>query len=356
MNRKRTKQIFVGAIPVGGDAPITVQSMTNTITADTSSTIAQMQALQDAGCDLIRSAINNREDAEAIPVIKKEIKMPFIADIQFDYRLALLAIEFGCDCLRINPGNIGGKDKVRQVIDAAKAAGIPIRIGVNSGSLRQDMIDRYGGVNTDSIVYSALAQIEELEDMGFFDIKVALKSSRVPDTIEACRLFSKQSDYPLHLGITEAGPSYTGLVKSAVGIGTLLAEGIGDTLRVSLTADPVDEVRAGREILKSLGLRKEGIDLISCPTCARTKIDLLKIVEEAQQILHDKRSNLTIAIMGCAVNGPGEAKEADFGIAGGDGEGLLFSKGQILRKVPEEDLLQALLEEIDHYEDGECNA
>lgn len=356
MKRDNTKQIFVGSVAIGGGALVSVQSMTNTDTKDVEKTVAQMLQLEEAGCDLIRSAVNDREDAEAIPKIKARVKMPFIADIQYDYRLALMAIENGCDCLRINPGNIGGKEKVNEIVDACKAAGIPIRIGVNSGSLRQDMIDRYGGVNPRSIVESALLQIEELEDMGFFDMKIAVKSSRVMDTIEACRLFSEKSNYPLHLGITEAGPAYSGIIKSAVGIGTLLAEGIGDTLRVSLTADPIEEVKAGREILKAVGLRKEGIDIISCPTCARTKIDLLSIVEEAQERFSGLKGNLTIAIMGCAVNGPGEAKEADLGIAGGFGEGLVFAKGKVIRKVPEEELLNALLEEIEKLDRSELHA
>lgn len=350
MNRKQTRQIRVGQVPVGGDAPVTVQSMTNTDTKDIENTVRQMKELEAAGCDLIRSAINDLEDAKAIPVIKDRIHMPLIADIQFDHRLALHAMEYGCDCLRINPGNIGSKEKVKEVVRMAQQRKIPIRVGVNSGSLHQSMIDAHGGVNARSLVESALLQIREMEELGFTDMKIAIKSSRVQETIEACRMFSERSNYPLHLGITEAGPKETGIVKSAVGIGTLLSEGIGDTIRVSLTADPLEEVRAGIDILKACGLRKEGLELISCPTCARTKIDLLSIVEQAETALRGRRINATVAIMGCAVNGPGEAREADLGIAGGKGEGLLFAKGKIIRKVPEERLLEALLEEIDRLE------
>lgn len=350
MERKPTRRIQVGTVAIGGGAPVSVQSMTNTDTKDIASTVRQVLALKDAGCDLIRCAINDEMDAKAIFSIKEKGGLPLIADIQFDHRLALLALENGCDCLRINPGNIGGEEKVRAIVKLAKETDTPIRVGVNSGSLHQSMIDRYGGVNPLSLAESALLQVRQLEEMGFTQIKVAIKSSRVMDTIHACRLFSQKSDYPLHLGITEAGPPSTGRIKSAVGIGTLLAEGIGDTIRVSLTADPVEEVRAGVEILKACGLRKEGLELISCPTCARTKIDLLSIVKEAEQQLQNKKVNATVAIMGCAVNGPGEAREADIGIAGGKGEGLLFKKGTILRKVPEDQLLDALLQEIAQME------
>ncbi len=351
MERKITKQIRVGSVAVGGGAPVTVQSMTNTLTKDIASTVAQMRNLEEAGCDMIRAAINDLEDARAIPFIKNEIRMPFIADIQFDHRLAMYAMEYGCDCLRINPGNIGSVEKVREVVTMAKEKEIPIRIGVNSGSLHQSMIDRFGGVNPRSLVESALLQIREMEEMDFTNFKVAIKSSRVTETILACRMFSERSDYPLHWGITEAGPKETGIIKSAVGIGTLLSEGIGDTIRVSLTADPVEEVRAAVEILKACGLRKEGLELISCPTCARTHIDLLSIVNQAEEQMRHRRINATVAIMGCAVNGPGEAREADIGIAGGKGEGLLFKKGKILRKVPEEKLLDALMEELDRMEE-----
>lgn len=352
MERKLTKQIHVGSVAIGGGAPVSIQSMTNTDTKDIEATVAQILALKEAGCDIIRAAINNEEDAKAIGEIKARTEMPFIADIQFDYRLALMAIEHGCDCLRINPGNIGGKERVQAIVDACNKKSIPIRIGVNSGSLHQEMIDQYGGVNRRSIVESALKQIRELEEMGFTNVKVALKSSNVVETIEACRLFSEMSDYPLHLGVTEAGPKLSGSIKSAVGIGTLLAEGIGDTIRVSLTDDPIEEVYTAREILRSLGLRKEGIDLVSCPTCARTKINLIEIVEEAQKRLSSMKKNVTVAIMGCAVNGPGEAREADYGIAGGSGEGILFAKGKVIRKVPESELLDVLIEAVENHEES----
>lgn len=352
MERKLTKQIHVGSVAIGGGAPVSIQSMTNTDTKDIEATVAQILALKEAGCDIIRAAINDEEDAKAIGEIKARTEMPFIADIQFDYRLALMAIEHGCDCLRINPGNIGGKERVQAIVDACNKKAIPIRIGVNSGSLHQEMIDQYGGVNRRSIVESALKQIRELEEMGFTNVKVALKSSNVVETIEACRLFSEMSDYPLHLGVTEAGPKLSGSIKSAVGIGTLLAEGIGDTIRVSLTDDPIEEVYTAREILRSLGLRKEGIDLVSCPTCARTKINLIEIVEEAQKRLSSMKKNVTVAIMGCAVNGPGEAREADYGIAGGSGEGILFAKGKVIRKVPESELLDVLIEAVENHEES----
>lgn len=352
MERKLTKQIHVGSVAIGGGAPVSIQSMTNTDTKDIEATVAQILALKEAGCDIIRAAINDEEDAKAIGEIKARTEMPFIADIQFDYRLALMAIEHGCDCLRINPGNIGGKERVQAIVDACNKKSIPIRIGVNSGSLHQEMIDQYGGVNRRSIVESALKQIRELEEMGFTNVKVALKSSNVVETIEACRLFSEMSDYPLHLGVTEAGPKLSGSIKSAVGIGTLLAEGIGDTIRVSLTDDPIEEVYTAREILRSLGLRKEGIDLVSCPTCARTKINLIEIVEEAQKRLSSMKKNVTVAIMGCAVNGPGEAREADYGIAGGSGEGILFAKGKVIRKVPESELLDVLIEAVENHEES----
>lgn len=352
MERKLTKQIHVGSVAIGGGAPVSIQSMTNTDTKDIEATVAQILALKEAGCDIIRAAINDEEDAKAIGEIKARTEMPFIADIQFDYRLALMAIEHGCDCLRINPGNIGGNERVQAIVDACNKKTIPIRIGVNSGSLHQEMIDQYGGVNRRSIVESALKQIRELEEMGFTNVKVALKSSNVVETIEACRLFSEMSDYPLHLGVTEAGPKLSGSIKSAVGIGTLLAEGIGDTIRVSLTDDPIEEVYTAREILRSLGLRKEGIDLVSCPTCARTKINLIEIVEEAQKRLSSMKKNVTVAIMGCAVNGPGEAREADYGIAGGSGEGILFAKGKVIRKVPESELLDVLIEAVENHEES----
>ncbi|WP_276873519.1 flavodoxin-dependent (E)-4-hydroxy-3-methylbut-2-enyl-diphosphate synthase [Levyella massiliensis] len=348
--RSHTKQIHVGPVAVGGDAPITVQSMTNTDTKDVKATVAQILALEEAGCDLSRSAVNSLEDAKAIVAIKEQTHIPFIADIQFDYRLALYAVEYGCDCLRINPGNIGDEDRVEQVVRACKAKNIPIRIGVNSGSVHQQMIEKYHGVNVESLVYSALEEIRLVERFGYDQMKVSIKSSDVQTMVEANELFSSLSDYPLHLGVTEAGPLFTSSVKSSIGIGSLLLRGIGDTIRVSITGNPVDEVRVGNEILKSLGLRQSGIDLVSCPTCARTKVDLVGLVSRAEKEMTHLHKNLRIAIMGCPVNGPGEAKEADLGIACSKGSGVIFKKGKVLRQVPEEQLLDALLQEIEKTE------
>lgn len=346
MERKRTRVIKVGDKFIGGNNKISVQSMTNTLTQDVESTVFQIKRLEDAGCDIIRSAISSVEDAKAIKEIKKQISIPIIADIQYDYKLALEAIKYGVDGLRINPGNIGSLDRVKEVVKACKEHNLSIRIGVNSGSVKKEFMEKYNGVNANSMVYSGLEQTKLLEDLDFHDIKISLKASNVPMTIEAYSMISNLCDYPLHLGVTEAGTPWRGTIKSAVGIGTLLAMGIGDTIRISLTGDPVEEVRVGREILKSLGLLDEGLELISCPTCGRTNIDLIKIAEEAERILEGIDKHIKVAIMGCAVNGPGEAREADIGIAGGNGEGLIFRRGQIIKKVREEDLLQELLKEI----------
>lgn len=345
--RKRTRQIMVGKVPVGGDSQISVQSMTNTITKDIKSTIAQIKELEDVGCHIIRSAINDLEDARAIPKIKSQITVPFIADIQYDYKLAIAAVEEGADCLRINPGNIGGESRVREVIKVCKERNVPIRIGVNSGSIKKEFLEKYKGVNADSLVYSALEQVRYLEKMDYDNMKLSLKSSSVPMTVEAYEKISELIDYPLHLGITESGPIWRGTIKSSVGIGTLLSMGIGDTIRISLTGDPVEEVKVGREILKSLGLLKEGIEIISCPTCGRTKIDLIELVKEVEERLASITKPIKVAIMGCPVNGPGEAREADIGIAGGKGEGLIFKKGQIVKKVKEEFLIDELMKEIE---------
>lgn len=346
MNRKKTKTIKVGKVLIGGDSPVSIQSMTNTLTKDISATIKQIKDMEEQGCDIVRCAITDVEDAKAIPHIKKSISIPIIADIQYDYKLALESLKYGVDGLRLNPGNIGSLDKVREVVNACKKDNISIRVGVNSGSIKQEFLDKYGGVNENSMVYSALEQIKVLEDMNFYDIKVSLKASSVPLTIKAYEKMSNIVDYPLHLGITEAGPIWRGTIKSSVGIGALLAMGIGDTIRISLTADPIEEVKVAKEILKSIGLRKDGIEIVSCPTCGRTKIDLISIVEEAEKRMSGINKNITVAIMGCAVNGPGEAREADIGIAGGMGEGLIFKNGEIIKKVPEEFLLDALMEEI----------
>ncbi|NMB27449.1 MAG: flavodoxin-dependent (E)-4-hydroxy-3-methylbut-2-enyl-diphosphate synthase [Tissierellia bacterium] len=348
MERKKTKKIMVGSVPVGGNTPITVQSMTNTITKDIASTVKQIQRLEKVGCHIIRAAITDLDDAEAIEKIKENITIPFIADIQYDYKLAIAAVEKGADCLRINPGNIGSETKVREVVNICKERQVPIRIGVNSGSIKKEYLEKYKGVNENSMVYSALEHIRLLEDMNYEDIKISLKASSVPLTIKTYEKMSQMVDYPLHLGITEAGPIWRGTIKSAVGIGTLLSMGIGDTIRISLTGDPVEEVRVGREILKSLNLLEEGIEIISCPTCGRTKIQLIELVEEAEKRLKDIKKPLKVAIMGCPVNGPGEAREADIGIAGGQGEGLIFKKGKVIKKVKEEALIDQLIKEIEN--------
>lgn len=347
INRKETKKVYVGNVPIGGNSFISIQSMTNTNTKDVKSTVSQIKKLENAGCDIIRMAVNDIEDAAALREIKKEINIPIISDIQFDYKLALAACENESDAIRLNPGNIGASWKVKEVVEACKFHNIPIRVGVNSGSVKQEFLDKFNGVNASSICYSALEEIELLEKNNFYDIAVSLKASSVNLTIESYRKFSDMSNYPLHLGVTEAGSPKKGIVKSAIGIGTLLAEGIGDTIRVSLTSDPLEEVIAGKDILKALDLRRDGIDLISCPTCARTKVDLIEIVNKAEEKLYSMDKNLKVAIMGCPVNGPGEARESDIGIACGHGEGLIFSKGEIIKKVPEDMLLSELLSEIE---------
>ncbi|MFA5575842.1 MAG: flavodoxin-dependent (E)-4-hydroxy-3-methylbut-2-enyl-diphosphate synthase [Tissierellaceae bacterium] len=347
MERRNTRVIKVGNVLIGGDNPISVQSMTNTVTKDVENTVKQILSLEEAGCDIIRSAITDIDDAKAIVEIKERINIPIMADIQYDYRLALESIRYGIDGLRLNPGNIGSLDKVREVVKACKDKGISIRVGVNSGSIKQEFLDKYNGVNENSMVYSALEQIRLLEDMDFNLIKISLKASNVPLTIKAYEKMSKIVDYPMHLGITEAGPIWRGTVKSSVGIGSLLSMGIGDTIRISLTGDPVEEVKVGREILKSLDLLRDGLEIISCPTCGRTHIDLIKIVEDAEKRLEGIGKHIKVAIMGCAVNGPGEAREADIGIAGGHGEGLIFKKGKIIKKVKESELLDELIKEIE---------
>lgn len=344
--RRETKKIKLGKLFVGGDAPVTVQSMTNTDTANAEETIHQILKLEEAGCDIIRVAVPDEESAEAIRIIQRQIHIPLIADIHFDYRLALRAMENGVDGLRINPGNIGSEERVREVVECAKHYGIPIRVGVNGGSLQPGILAKYGHPTPEALVESAMEHIEILERNGFFECGISVKTSSVTDTIASYRLLSERTNYPLHIGVTEAGTTFSGTIKSSIGIGTLLSEGIGDTIRVSLTEEPLEEVKVGIEILKAIGLRRRGINFISCPTCGRTSIDLISIAREAEQLLSGMDRELTVAVMGCAVNGPGEAREADFGIAGGKGEGLLFKKGEILRKVPENELLQALLEEI----------
>lgn len=349
VKRKETKKIMVGNVPVGGDSNITVQSMTNTVTKDVKNTVSQIKKLEEAGCHIIRSAITDLEDAKAITEIKSQINLPIVADIQYDYKLAIAAVENGCDCLRINPGNIGSEIKVKEIVNVCKERKVPIRIGTNSGSIKKEFLDKYNGVNEKSLVYSTLEQIRLLESMGFNNMKLSLKASSVPLTIKSYEMISKLVDYPLHLGITESGPIWRGTIKSAVGIGTLLSMGIGDTIRISLTGDPIEEVKVGREILKSLNLLNEGIEIISCPTCGRTKIDLIKLVEEVEEKLEDIKKPIKVAIMGCPVNGPGEAREADVGIAGGKGEGLIFKKGKVIKKVKEEFLIDELMKEIEKF-------
>jgi (E)-4-hydroxy-3-methylbut-2-enyl-diphosphate synthase len=345
--RKNTKTIYVGKVPIGGENPIVVQSMTKTDTADVESTVRQIKSLESLGCEIIRLAVPDMNAAKSLAKIKKSIRIPMIADIHFNWRLALEAIEQGVDGLRINPGNIGAKWKTKEVVTSAKERGIPIRIGVNAGSLERGLLKKYGHPRPEALVESAGRHIQILEELNFRNIKVSLKASGVLKTVEAYRLFSERYRYPLHIGISEAGPPSRGIIKSSVGLGILLSEGIGDTIRVSLTAGPEEEVRVAYEILKSLGLRKKGIDIISCPTCGRCRIDLKGLATEVEYRLRDIDKPITIAVMGCVVNGPGEAREADFGIAGGKGRGILFKKGKIIKKLPEEELLDALLKEIE---------
>lgn len=345
--RRKTRQLNVGGVLIGGNAPIAVQSMTNTHTDDAEATLAQIRKLAAAGCDIIRCAVPDMAAAEGLKTICKESPIPVIADIHFDYKLALAAIAAGVDGLRLNPGNIGSTEKVRAVVEAAKERNIPIRIGVNAGSLPKDLLEKYGHPTAEALVETAWRHIHILEDMDYRNIKVSLKAHDVPLTIAAYRLLASQCDYPLHVGITEAGTVNSGIIKSAVGIGALLAEGIGDTIRVSLTGDPVNEVKVAYDILKALGLREYGPTLISCPTCGRTRINLEKLALEVERRLADITEPITVAVMGCVVNGPGEAREADVGLAGGIGEGLIFRKGVILRKVPENQLVDELFIEIE---------
>jgi (E)-4-hydroxy-3-methylbut-2-enyl-diphosphate synthase len=345
--RRNTRQIHLGGVCIGGGAPVAVQSMTNTDTRDWQATVAQIKRLEDAGCEIVRVAVPDHEAAEQLSRIKKDIDIPLIADIHFDYRLAIESLQAGVDGLRLNPGNIGGPRKVRKVVEAARERQVPIRIGVNSGSLEKDLLAQFGRPTPEAMVESALRHIRLLEDLDFGLIKVSMKSSDVLDTISSYRLLSSKTDYPLHLGVTEAGTVVDGAVKSALGIGILLFEGIGDTLRVSVTSDPEDEIPIAYSILRALKLRERGVELISCPTCGRTEIDLIPMVQRAERILRVVRTPLKVAIMGCVVNGPGEAREADVGIAGGRGKGILFKKGARVAKVSESDLLQCLLVEVE---------
>ncbi|MDD5913736.1 MAG: flavodoxin-dependent (E)-4-hydroxy-3-methylbut-2-enyl-diphosphate synthase [Oscillospiraceae bacterium] len=342
-----TKQITVGGVALGGGAPVTIQSMCNTKTEDAAATAAQIQALEDAGCEIVRVTVPTMEAARAISAIKERISIPLVADIHFDHRLAVEAAVRGADKIRINPGNIGGEENVKAVVDACRARRIPIRIGVNGGSLEKALLAKYGRVTPEALVESAMGHIRLLEKFDFTDICVSVKSSDVPLNMAAYRLLHKRVDYPLHLGVTEAGTPSMGLIKSAIGIGGLLCEGIGDTIRVSLTADPVEEVYAARRILQACGIRRSGVNLVSCPTCGRTGYNMIPIAEELEKRLAGCSKKITVAVMGCVVNGPGEASAADIGIAGGEGEGLIFRKGKVLYKVPQEKLVEALLEEIE---------
>ena len=355
MERRKTRQIRIGSVTVGGNKPIAVQSMTNTKTQDVNATLRQIRLLAEAGCDIIRCAVPDMDAAFALKEIVKGSPIPVIADIHFDYRLALQAIDSGVHGLRLNPGNIGGTEKVKAVVEAARGRNIPIRIGVNAGSLPKDLLEKYGHPTPEALVEAAWRHIRILEEMDYRNIKISLKCHDVPLTLAAYRLLASQCDYPLHVGITEAGTAKSGIIKSAVGIGALLAEGIGDTIRVSLTGDPLNEVKVGFEILKSLGLRTYGPTLISCPTCGRTSIDLEKLANTVEQRLAGIRDPISVAVMGCIVNGPGEAREADVGIAGGKGEGLVFRKGQVIKKVPEDCLVNELFKEIDKILDERKN-
>lgn len=345
--RRETKKIKIGDIFIGGNAPITIQSMTNTDTRNAENTIKQIQELEKVGCEIIRVAVPDMEAAMAIKEIKKGINIPLVGDIHFDYKLALEAINNGVDGLRINPGNIGSELKIKEVVAAAKEHAVPIRIGVNTGSLEKDILEKYGVPTSEALVESALRHVSILEKYSFYDVVISVKSSNVLDNIKSYRLLSEKTKYPLHIGVTEAGTIFSGTIKSSIGIGALLCEGIGDTIRVSLTDSPIEEVKVGKEILKSCGLRSFGVEIIACPTCGRTNIDLIGLAKKAEEILLNINKPIKVAIMGCAVNGPGEAREADIGIAGGFGEGLIFKKGKILRKVPEDKLLEELIKEIE---------
>ena len=346
MLREKTKVIDIGGVKIGGTYPVAIQSMTNTKTEDVKATVEQILKLEAAGCEIIRCAVPTMEAAEALKEIKKQIHIPLVADIHFDYRLAIAAIENGADKIRINPGNIGSEDRVRAVVDKAKEYGVPIRVGVNSGSLEKPLLEKYGGVTAEAIVESALDKVHMIENMGYDNLVVSIKSSDVLMCVRAHELIAEQCPYPLHVGITESGTVYSGNVKSSVGLGIILYEGIGNTIRVSLTGDPAEEIRTAKLILKTLGLRKGGIEVVSCPTCGRTKIDLIGLANDVDKMVADIPLDIKVAVMGCVVNGPGEAREADIGIAGGIGEGLLIKKGEVIRKVKEEELLDTLRQEL----------
>ena len=351
MHREHTKTVQIGGRKIGGGNPVLIQSMTNTKTQDVDATVGQILELERAGCEIIRCTVPDREAAEALGEIKRRIHIPLVADIHFDYKMAIAAIENGADKIRINPGNIGGPEKLKAVADAAAGRGIPIRIGVNGGSLERRLLEKYGGVTAEGLVESALGQARMMEELGFFDLVISIKSSDVLMCVRAHELLAEKTDYPLHVGITEAGTIFSGNIKSSVGLALILNQGIGDTIRVSLTGDPVQEIKSAKLILKTLGLRKGGIEVVSCPTCGRTKIDLIGLANQVEDMVSQFPLDIKVAVMGCAVNGPGEAKEADIGIAGGIGEGLLIKKGEIIKKVPEGELLSVLREELAHWND-----
>lgn len=346
----KTREISIGDVTIGGGNPVAVQSMTNTKTEDAGATAAQIHRLEQAGCDIVRVAVPTMEAAEAIAQIKRQVSVPVVADIHFDYRLAIAAVTHGADKIRINPGNIGSRERIQAVVDKCRERDIPIRVGVNSGSLEKHLLEKYSGVTPEALVESALDQVHIIEEMGYENLVISIKSSDVLQGIRAHELIAAKTDYPLHVGITESGTVMAGSIKSAVGIGNILYQGIGDTIRVSLTGDPVEEVRAANLILKSLGLKKGGISVVSCPTCGRTQIDLIGLATRVEEMVQDFDLDIKVAVMGCVVNGPGEAREADLGIAGGIGEGLLIRKGEVIRKVPEDELLEALRQELLHWE------
>ena len=348
--RKQTRVVKIGSVSIGGDHPIAIQSMTNTRTEDAEATIRQILRLEDAGCEIIRATVPTPEAAKAFSVIKKSIHIPLVADIHFDYRMAIAAMENGADKIRINPGNLGSDENLRAVVSCAKERAVPIRVGVNGGSLDKDLLEKYGGITAQGLSESALRKVRMITDLGYENLVISIKSSNVPLCLEAYERVSEACDFPLHVGITEAGTPFRGTIKSCAGIGAILSRGIGDTIRVSLTGDPAEEVRVAKELLRSLGLRKEGIEIVSCPTCGRTAIDLIHLAEQVEKMTEQySDKTLKIAVMGCVVNGPGEARDADLGIAGGKGEGLLFKHGEILRKLPENELLAALEDELKHW-------
>ena len=351
MYRTHTKTVTIGDKVIGGGNPILIQSMTNTKTEDVKATVAQILELEAAGCEIIRCTVPTPEAAKALAKIKKQIHIPLVADIHFDYKMAIAAMEYGADKIRINPGNIGSTEKVKAVVDVAKERNIPIRVGVNSGSLEKPLVEKYGGVTAEGIVESALDKVRIIEDLGYDNLVISIKSSDVMMCVKAHELLADKTVYPLHVGITESGTVQSGNIKSAIGLGIILNQGIGDTIRVSLTGNPVEEIKSAKLILRTLGLRKGGIEVVSCPTCGRTQIDLIGLAGKVEKLVEDYPLDIKVAVMGCAVNGPGEAKEADIGIAGGIGEGLLIKKGQIIRKVPEDQLLAVLKEELDHWQE-----